>query len=329
MSPMTLPVVAIIGGIALLVWSAERFIDGAVGLARHLNVPPLVIGMVIVGFGTSAPELVVSGYAAWSGTVELALGNAFGSNISNIGLILGLSALVRPLTVHSTVLRKQLPLLTLVTCLAGFELLDGELSAVDAWVLLAVFAVLMGWTVWEGLTGRGDPLGGEVAEEMARHPVSLHRAGVMLAYGLVLLVVSSRILVWGAIRVALAFGVSELLVGLTIVALGTSLPELASSIAASRRGEDDLAVGNVIGSNLFNTLAVVGLAGVIRPAAVDPEVVARDIPVMGALTLSLFLFGYGFRGIGRVNRIEASILVLAYLAYTTWLVLGETGRFGG
>lgn len=276
--------------------------------------------MVIIGFGTSAPEIVVSAFSAAGGNVGIALGNAYGSNISNIALILGVAALIRPITVDSAVLRKELPVLLGVTVLAGVQLLDGNLSRTDAWVLLAVFALVMGWSVATGLRARRDPLAEEVSGELAAHPLTLRRAGVMLGYGLVLLVVSSRILVWGAVDLARAFGISDLLIGLTVIALGTSLPELASAVAASRKGEDDLAFGNVLGSNLFNTLAVVGLAGVIRPTPVNPEILVRDLPVMGGLTLSLFLFGYGFWGEGRISRYEAAILLLAYLGYTGVLV---------
>ena len=317
---MAMPLLAVIAGLVVLVWSADKFVDGAVGVARHLDIPPLIIGMVIVGFGTSAPELVVSAFSASTGNVGLALGNAYGSNISNIALILGVAALVRPIAVQSTALRKELPLLTLATCLAGFQLLDGELSSIDAWVLLIVFAGLMGWTIWQGLRGRPDALGGEMAEELAAHPITFKQAVAMLVYGLILLMLSSRVLVWGAVEVAGAFGVSDLLIGLTVVAFGTSLPELAAAVAASRKGEDDLAVGNIIGSNLFNTLAVVGLAGVIQPIPVGPDVILRDLPVMGILTVSLFVFGYGFRGPGRINRFEASLLLAAYLAYMIYLI---------
>jgi len=322
---MALPTAAVIVGLVVLVWSADRFVDGSVGVARHLNIPPIVIGMVVVGFGTSAPEMVVSAFSAVGGNVGIALGNAYGSNISNIALILGLAALVRPLSVQSTILRKELPILTLVTCLAGFQLLDGELSGLDAGVLLLVFAALMGWTIFESLRNRADALGGEMAEELALHPLPLNRATAMLGYGFVLMLASSRILVWGAVEVALGFGVSDLIIGLTVVAFGTSLPELASAVSASRKGEDDLAVGNVLGSNLFNTLAVVGLAGAIRPTEVNPDILSRDLPVMGALTLSLFLFGYGFRRPGRINRLEAILLLGAWVAYNGYLVFTATG----
>ena len=317
---MTLPLLAIVVGLALLVWSADRFVDGAAATARYLGMPPLLIGMVVVGFGTSAPEMVVSALAATQGNPGIALGNAYGSNITNIALILGLTALLSPITVHSQVLHKELPILTAVTALAAFQLWDGELSRLDALVLLGAFAGLMGWTIRQGLRARADGFGVEMEQELEAETLPLGRALFWLVVGLVLLVVSSRILVWGAVAVAQALGVSDLIIGLTVVAIGTSLPELASSLVATRRGEHDLALGNVLGSNLFNTLTVVGIAGVIHPMAVGSEVLTRDVPVMAALTLSLFAIGYGFRGPGRINRPEGAALLTCYLGYTGWLV---------
>ncbi|MCF7983685.1 MAG: calcium/sodium antiporter [Thiohalocapsa sp.] len=317
---MALSFLAIAVGLALLVWSADRFIDGAASAAGHFGMSPLLIGMVIVGFGTSAPEMVVSAISASQGNPGIALGNAYGSNITNIALILGLTALISPIAVNSGVLRKELPILAVVTVLAGWQLWDGEITRMDAVVLLAVFFVLMGWSIYQGLKPNGDALGGEMQQELDSNRMPLRPALFWLVTGMVLLIVSSRILVWGAVEIAQGFGVSDLIIGLTIVAVGTSLPELASSLAAARKGEHDIAVGNVIGSNLFNTLAVVGIAGAIHPLSVAPEVLYRDWTVMAVLTLSLFVFGYGFRGPGRINRWEGSALLIAYSAYTAYLV---------
>jgi cation:H+ antiporter len=310
---------AIVGGLILLVWSADRFVEGSAATARHFGMPPLLIGMVIVGFGTSAPEMLVSAQAALQNTPGIAIGNAYGSNITNIALILGVTALIGPITVHSQVLRKELPMLIAITALAAFQLRDGELSHVDAWVLLGVFSGLMTWSIYQGLGQRADALGGEMEQELAVHAMTLARALFWVALGLVLLILSSRILLWGAVEVARGLGVSDLIIGLTIVALGTSLPELASSVIAIRKGEDDIAVGNVIGSNLFNTLAVVGIAGAIRPMDVAPEVFSRDIPVMGLLTVALFIISYGYHGQGRINRFGGAALLASYLAYTALL----------
>lgn len=312
---------AIVFGLALLVWSADRFVEGSAATARHFGVPPLLIGMVIIGFGTSAPEMVVSALAASQGNPGLALGNAFGSNITNIALILGLTALISPIAVHSQVLRKELPVLLAVTALVAWQLVDGGVSRTDAIVLLGVFALLMGWTVWQGMRGRPDQLGTEVDRELDVNAMPIGRAVFWLVLGLVLLIAGSRVLVWGAVEIATGLGVSDLVIGLTIVAIGTSLPELASSIAATRKGEHDIALGNILGSNLFNTLAVVGIAGAIHPMSVGPEVLSRDVLVMAALTLLLCLFGYRRRGPGRINRVEGGCLLACFLGYTSYLLL--------
>jgi cation:H+ antiporter len=324
--PMTLPFIAVIFGLALLVWSADRFVAGAAATARHFGMPPLLIGMVVVGFGTSAPEMVVSALAALQGNPGIALGNAYGSNITNIALILGLTALISPIAVHSQVLRKELPILTAVTALAAWQLWDGEITRLDAIVLLTVFGGLMAWTIWQGRRKKADALGSEMEQELDIRAMPIRRAVFWLVVGLALLIVSSRILVWGAVEIAHGFGVSDLIIGLTIVAVGTSLPELASSIIAARKGEHDIALGNILGSNLFNTLAVVGTAGMIQPLAVGPEVFNRDMLVMAALTLSLFIIGYGYRGPGRINRIEGAVLLTCYLGYTAYLI---STVFGG
>jgi cation:H+ antiporter len=310
---------AVLSGFVLLLWSAERFVEGSACTARHLGMPPLLIGMVIVGFGTSAPEMVVSALSASQGNPGLALGNAYGSNITNIALILGLTAVISPITVHSQVLRKELPLLIAMTGLAAWQLRDGEVTRLDAWVLLGVFAALMTWTIRQGLRQPADTLGKEVALELTTHVMPLRPALFWLVFGLLLLIVSSRMLVWGAVEIAHGLGVSDLLIGLTIVAVGTSLPELAAAIVATRKGEHDIALGNVMGSNLFNTLAVVGIAGIIHPMEVGPEVFSRDLLVMAMLTLALCIFGYGFHDPGRINRYEGATLLVGYVGDTGYL----------
>ncbi len=317
---MFLAFLAIVIGLALLVWSAGKFVEGSAVTAGHFGMPPLLIGMVVVGFGTSAPEMVVSALAATQGNPGLALGNAYGSNITNIALILGITALISPIAVHSQVMRKELPILTAVTALAAWQLWDGELTFVDALVLLAVFFLLLAWSIRQGMIQKSDALGAEIADEMNHRTMPLRTAVMWLIAGLLVLIVSSRILVWGAVEIAHGFGVSDLIIGLTIVAVGTSLPELASSVIAARKGEHDIALGNILGSNLFNTLAVVGIAGTISPMAVAPEVFYRDIAVMSALTLSLFVLGYGFRGPGRINRIEGGLLLACFVGYTAYLI---------
>lgn len=315
---MLLAFLAIVAGLILLVWSADRFVDGAAATASHLGMSPLLIGMVVIGFGTSAPELAVSAIAATDGNPGLALGNAYGSNITNIALIVGLVALVSPIEVHSQILRKEIPILIGITLLAGWQLIDGQLTRLDGWVLLGVFAVIMGWSIVQGVRGKGDALGTETESELAAHPMPLPRALMWVAIGLILLLVSSRMLVWGAVYVAQSLGVSDLIIGLTIVAIGTSLPELAAGIAAVRKNEHDLILGNILGSGIFNTLAVVGMAAVIEPMAADSVVLYRDWMVMMGVTLALFLMGM-FGGKRIILRWEGAVLMAAYLGYTGYL----------
>ncbi|MBJ2355823.1 calcium/sodium antiporter, partial [Sphaerochaeta sp. S2] len=291
---MLLPILAVIGGLIVLVLSSDRFVDGAAATARHFGMPSLLIGMVIVGFGTSAPEMVVSTLSAMQGSPGIALGNAYGSNIANIGLILGITAIISPITVSSKILKKELPILSLLTLLSVALLYDLNLSHFDAALILVLFALLIFWSVYQGLKDGNDRLAEEIDEEVPS-PLSMKRAVLYLIFGLLFLILSSRVLVWGAVEIARYFGVSDLIIGLTIVAMGTSLPELASSILAAQKGEHDIALGNVIGSNLFNTTAVVGIAGAIHPFAIDPMVVSRDMLVMSLLTLSLFVIGYRFK----------------------------------
>jgi cation:H+ antiporter len=321
---MLLPSLAILAGLLLLVWSADRFVAGASATAQHFAVPPLLVGMLVVGFGTSAPEMVVSVLAAAQGNPGLALGNAWGSNIVNMALILGVTALLAPVLVQSVVLRKELPILMAVTALTALLVWNGVLSRLDAAVLLLVFAGLVSWSIVEARRSKGDTLARETATELRAHALPLRRALLLLVVGLLVLVGSSRILVWGAVDIAQSLGVSDLVIGLTVVAVGTSLPELAACVTAARKGEDDIALGNILGSCLFNTLAVVGLAGVIAPIDVDTEVFTRDLPVMAGLTVLLFVMGWGFRGPGRINRVEAGVLLTVYLIYTV-VVLRSMG----
>ena len=318
---MTLAFIAVVFGLVLLVWSADRFIEGSAITARHFGMPPLLIGMVIIGFGTSAPELVVSALAASQGNPGRALGNAYGSNFTNIAVILGVTALISPIIVSSQVLRKELPILTIVTAIAAWQIWDGEITRLDAFVLLGILVALMSWTIWQGRKKEKDSLADEVEGALEVRVMPVRIAAVWLVVGLVLLILSSRVLVWGAVEIAQGFGISDMIIGLTVVAVGTSLPELASSVIAARKGEHDIALGNIIGSNLFNTLAVVGVACAIHPMTVGPEVFSRDMMVMAALTVSLFVLGYGVRNRpGRINRYEGAALLACYIGYTAYLI---------
>lgn len=306
---------AVLGGLVALVWSAGLFVDGAASLAKILGLPTLLIGMVIVGFGTSMPELTVSALSAAAGSPAIALGNAVGSNIVNVGLILGLTALIKPISVASTIVRRELPLLLGVSVLGGLFFVDGGLSRWEAGLFLALFGAIMGLTIRTALRGKGDELEAEYAENLSAKRMGPAKSAGATLVGLAVLVLSSRALVWGAVGIARGLGLSELVIGLTIVALGTSLPELASSIAAARKGEHDLALGNVIGSNFFNTLAVIGLAGAIRPIAIDRGALARDWGVMLGLTAVLLVMGMGVKRPGRINRFEGAALIILYAAY--------------
>ncbi len=308
------------GGFALLVWSADRFVAGAAGTARNLGVSPLLIGLTIVGFGTSAPEILVSVVASLQGNPGLAVGNAIGSNITNIGLILGITALIVPLEVHSRLIRRELPFLIGTVLLAWFLLRDLELGMADGLILLSGLAIVLFWVIYEGLTSRGrsDLVAEEYAAEIPQD-LSLSQSLFWLLIGLLVLFASSRILVWGAVGIAEHFGVSDLVIGLTIVALGTSLPELAASISSALKNEPDIAIGNVVGSNMFNLLAVLGLPGILHPSTIDKAVLTRDVPVMFALTVLLLFMARGFHKKGRINRIEAMILLAGYFGYQSLL----------
>lgn len=318
---MVLSILGIIAGFVLLVWSADKFVDGAAATAKHLGMPALLIGILVVGFGTSAPEMVVSAIAAYEGNPSLALGNALGSNIANIALILGATALIAPIAVHSKIIKKELPLLIVVVLGSGFLLFDNSLTFVEGLLLLSGFAALVGWSIYEALQNKRDTFATEVNAEIKEEGMSLKQGIFWLLLGLVLLIVSSRILVWGAVNIALEFGVSDLIIGLTIVALGTSLPELAASTMAARKGEHDIAIGNIVGSNMFNILAVIGIATVIHPMqTLAPEILQRDWSIMFVVTLMLFAMAYSFGGeAGKISRIKGAILVLCYVAYNTYL----------
>ncbi|MDT8364594.1 MAG: calcium/sodium antiporter [Nitrosomonas sp.] len=319
MSVMLYSILAVLCGFVLLVWGADRFVLGASALARNLGISPLIIGLTIVGFGTSTPELLVSAVAAWEGNPAMGIGNVLGSNITNIGLILGLTALIAPMTVHSVTLKREFPVLLLIMILALLLMLDGELGQFDGGVLLLGTVLLIAWMVRLGLNDRnGDAMASEFSEEIpAQLPTG--KAVMWLVLGGITLLVSSRMLVWGAVNIAEWFGVSDLIIGLTIVAIGTSLPELAASIVSALKGEHDIAIGNVLGSNMFNLLAVLAMPGLIKPSVLPADVLLRDFPVMFGLTVVLLVMSYGLRTAGRINRIEGGILLCVYLGYLGWL----------
>ena len=317
---MLLASLAILIGLPVLLWSAGKFVGGAASVANHFGVSPLLIGMLIIGFGTSAPEIIVSIFAAIQGNSGIALGNAYGSNIANILLILGLTAIISPIAVKSEIIKKELPVLLGITFFAAWQVWDLSVSKDDAFSLLGLFVLLLSWSIYHGMKGDKDALADEYDEEINSNEGTVKTHVIWLIAGLLLLVASSRMLVWGAVEVATFFGVSDTIIGLTVIAIGTSLPELASSLMAVKKGEHDLAIGNVIGSNMFNTLAVVGIAGTIQPMTVGSEFLYRDVMVMFASTIALFIFCIGIKRQGRLNRLEGGAFVLAYAAYSYWLI---------
>jgi cation:H+ antiporter len=324
---MWLEFLAVAGGAGLLTVSADRFVIGAAAVAYNLRVPPLIIGLTIVGLGTSSPEILVSAMAAWQGNTGLAVGNAIGSNIINIALVLGLTALITPLDVHSSIPRRELPVLVGIMLIAWLLLADGTLGRLDGILLLAGVVPMLVWMTHLGMKSREsrDAMDKEFGKEI-RTDMTMPLALFWLVFGFLLLLISSRLLVWGAASIALHLGISELVIGIVVVALGTSLPELAASLASAIKQEHDIAIGNVIGSNIFNLLAVLGLPGAIHPGVIDAHVLYRDFPVMLLMTLTLFAMAYGFRGRGRITRSGGAMLLTAYIAYQTLLYFSETGR---
>ena len=318
---------AVVAGLALLTWSADRFVTGAAGLARALGVSTLIIGLTIVAFGTSAPEMLVSAMAAWQGNSGIAIGNAIGSNIANMALVLGVTAIIAPLAVHSSTLDREFPLMLGIMVGVMVMLWNGQLTRINGMVLLLGMTVLVLWTIHLARTSAADdPLIAEYEEEIPEE-MPKGRAWLLLIAGLLVMLISSRMLVWGAVGIARSFGVSDLVIGLTIVAIGTSLPELAASVMASRKGEDDIAVGNVVGSNLFNILAVLGIAGVVGPGGFDRMVLLRDFPLMIALAVMLYLMARGFnhRGHGLIRRWAGLLLLSTFLAYQGGLFYAAAG----
>jgi len=313
---------AIVLGLIFLILSADRFVDAASVIAQRTGLSPLIIGMLIVGIGTSAPEMLVSALAAMQGNPGLALGNAYGSNITNIALILGLTALLSPIPVQSGILRKELPVLCIVTAASIGLLWDGHLGLFDSALLVVALLALMVWLVRTGQESP-DSFTEEAEANAQAHLPKMGHTGLMLFLSLAVMMAASQGLIWGAAGLAKAAGVSDLVIGLTVLAFGTSVPELASSLVAARKGQHALALGNVIGSNLFNTLGGVGIAGLISPSVVEPDLLTRDLPVVAALSLSLFIIGMGWRGrMGRINRVEGVILLAVYAGYIATLASG-------
>ncbi|OEE39339.1 calcium/sodium antiporter [Vibrio anguillarum] len=313
----------LIVGLVFLVWSADKLVFGSAALARNFGISPLVIGMTILAMGSSAPEMMVSATAALDGKTDTAVGNVLGSNIANISLILGITALIKPLSVSSAVLRRELPLMIAVTLLAGALLWDNHLGFYEGVLLFALFAVFIiaMLRISRNEQKHGDTLLTEQESEIPQG-VSNAKAAIWVVIGLIILPIAASVLVDNAVIIAKFFGMSDLVIGLTIIAVGTSLPELAASLTSVLKGEDDMAVGNIIGSNVFNILAVMGLPGILNPSILSEHAMGRDFWVM--LGVSLLLVAMALGKSRSINRIEGGVLFLAFIGYQAYLLMNMT-----
>jgi len=311
----------LVAGLLLLIWGADRFVHGAAATARNLGVAPLLIGLTIVAFATSAPEILVSIVAASRGETDLAVGNAIGSNIANIGLVLGTVAIIKPIEMTSATLRREMPALLAVSLLTVSLFLDSYLSRVDGFVLMTGLLIVMVWLVRIGVrSSASDTLTADYEAEIPRD-MSMRTAVIWLVIGLAALLFGAHFMVDASLEIARALGVTELVIGILLVAFATSLPELAVSLVSALKGEYGLALGNIVGSNTFNSLAVIGVAAIIHPAALPPSVLSLHIFVLVAFTLVLFAMTYDYDGKGQISRVEGAALLIAFLAYDGYVVL--------
>lgn len=318
-------IISLVLGLIVLTISADQFTKGAAATAVHFGIPQLIIGMVVIGFGTSAPEMLVSALASYEGKISIGIGNALGSNITNTSLILGATALVSPLLVSSKLLRREIPLLFGCCAVAYVMLADFSLTFAEGVILLVTMITVLFLLINQASDSENadDPLSAELNDEIPTD-MPINRAILWLVLGLIGLLASSKAIVWGASGIAESYGVSELVIGLTIVALGTSLPELAASIAGALRNQHDLALGNIIGSNMFNILAVIGISGVVGPGEFDSAAVNRDFVIMIVLLLLLLPMTLERKGQRKVARIEGAILVAAFIGYQAYLFMTTT-----
>lgn len=321
---MLIAIIQLVSGFLLLVWGADRLVAGASATARNLGVSPLIIGLTIIGFGTSAPELVVSAVATLKGNSGLAVGNAIGSNIANMGLVLGMTALIYPLRLESHVLKREYPMLLLIMLVCFLMALNGVYSRLEGVALIAGLVMVVIWMIRISLhRPQSDPLAQEFDAEIPKDmPTKI--AVFWLLVGLVVLPISSTFLVDGAITIARYLNVTDTVIGLTVVAVGTSLPELATAITAALHKEDDLAIGNIIGSNIFNLLGVLGIAATLQPVELLPIILARDFPAMFLMTGALYLMASDFRGPGRISRRSGTVLLLMFIGYIILVWMSST-----
>jgi cation:H+ antiporter len=317
---MLLTVVLLIVALVGLFFTADRFVDGCAAIATNFGVSPMIIGITIIGLGTSAPEMLVSGIAAWEGNVGLAIGNAVGSNIANIGLVLGITLLIKPIVIQSSILRCELPALLMVTLGAYLLVADYSLDRIDGIALIVFLVVFLAWLIRLCINqNRSDVLAEEIASEIPDSMPNQSAIGWTIA-GLVGLVLSSKLLVWAAVSIAQQMGISDLIIGLTIIAFGTSLPELAASVTSVLKNKADMAIGNIIGSNIYNLAAVLSIPALVAPGVVDSAIVERDFLVMSVFTVLLFVLVADVLRRQELGRISGLILVLLYGSYQFVLI---------
>ncbi|BBP45298.1 sodium:calcium antiporter [Thiosulfatimonas sediminis] len=327
MTTLLLPSLLLIIGLALLVWSSDIFIDGAASTAVHLKISPLVIGVVVLGFGTSMPEMVVAALASLDGSPALAVGNAIGSNIANIGLVLGITALIAPVIVKSSILKRELPLLLAISAGVYLLVFDGKLGMLDGGILILSLVLVMAWMIKANKAlDPNDPMAQETVHELEELPeLSKNKGLLYLLGGLIILMISAKMMVSGAVDIAQYFEVPEVVIGLTIIAIGTSLPELAAAIAAARKNQADLIIGNIVGSNLFNILAVMAVPAVLAPSILEPDILNIDMLVMLGFTLAMLVFALPLRGQATIDRTRGILLTSAFIGYLYLLYLRSTG----
>ncbi|ABM01285.1 calcium/sodium antiporter [Shewanella amazonensis] len=312
---MLLNILMLVAGLAVLVWSADKFVYGAAAFARNLGLPPMLIGLTIVAMGSSAPEMFVAATASMDGMRDTAVGNVLGSNVANITLILGLTAMIGAIAVSSQTLKREIPMMLAATALAGYFLHDGFLTRTEGWVLMGAFLLLMLYLIWHALTNKDpDPLAAEADEEIPRD-VPTSKALIWLVVGIILLPLSADWMVDGAVGIAKYYGLSDLVIGLTIIAVGTSLPELAACVASALKKEDDLAIGNIVGSNMFNILAVLALPGIIAPGVVDAQAVSRDFYMVMATSIALALFVLLSGKDRELKRWHGGLFLVVFIGY--------------
>lgn len=321
MTSIWVPILALIGGFIALVWSADRLLSGAAAVATNFGVSKMMIGLTVVAVGTSAPEILVALTASIEGNPLLAVGNAVGSNIANIGLVLGITAIIAPLPFAQSVLKTELPWLLAATLLVLAVMFNLELSRTDGLILFGALILVL-YVLMRAQFASADGLPDTIAEELDELPeMPTRRAAVWVLVGLVILLISADILVWAASSIALTLGVSEMVIGLTVVAVGTSLPELAATVGSALKGHPEIAIGNVVGSNILNILAVLPVPAVVSTVTLEPAALWRDGGMMLAMTIALFFFAYGLNSRPIITRFEGAVMLLGWIGYNVLLVM--------